>query len=172
MNVNTTQKEIKVSKTDFLVSKTDLKGVITYCNREFMKIADYEEKALLGKPHNLVRHEDMPKAVFALLWENIQKKEEVFAFVKNKTSKGNFYWVYANVTASVDEHGNIIGYHSVRRKPNENALKAIQEIYKILLDEEKANGLKASLECLQNMLKERNVGYNEFILSLQHDTRK
>lgn len=161
-------KEVKVSQGDFIVSKTDLKGNITYCNREFMKIAQYREQELLGKPHNIVRHPDMPRAVFKLLWDNIKKKQEVFAFVKNKTSCGDFYWVYANVTASLDNDGNIVGYHSVRRKPNDDAIKTIQVIYKTMLEKERAQGMDASYDFLMNMLEENKLTYNEFIVGLQH----
>ena len=72
---------IEMKEEDFIVSKTDLKGRITYTNKIFMKMAGYTEKELLGKPHNIIRHEDMPKAVFKLLWDMVQGKEEIFAFV-------------------------------------------------------------------------------------------
>lgn len=121
--------ENKLNPDDFIVSKTDRKGVITYCNEIFIEMAKYSEEELLGSPHNIIRHPDMPKAVFKLLWEEIAKENEVFAFVKNRSKDGSFYWVYANVTASVDEYGRIIGYFSVRRKPNENAIKAVEEVY-------------------------------------------
>ena len=110
--------ERKMNDNDFIVSKTDLKGKITYCNRIFMDMAEYSEEELLGAPHNIIRHKDMPKDVFQLLWDRIQKKEEVFAYVVNRTKNNNEYWVFANVTASLDVRGNIIGYYSVRRKPN------------------------------------------------------
>ncbi len=162
-------REVKVSKDYFLVSKTDTNGVITYCNEEFMRIAGYKEKELLGKPHNIVRHPDMPKAVFKLLWEKIKSKEEVFAYVKNKTSDDGFYWVYANVTASLDENGNIIGYHSVRRMPNPKALQTIKELYKKMLELESSQGMEASYRYLLNLLIQKELGYNQFIVNLQHN---
>lgn len=166
--MDTNKDEIKVSKQDFLVSKTDTKGKITYCNREFMHIADYKESDLIGKPHNIIRHVDMPRTIFKLLWDNIKQKKEVFAYVKNRTSDGKFYWVYANITASLNDKGEIVGYHSVRRKPNENAIKSILTIYETLLKIEKSNGLEASLDYLLNFLKEKKLEYNEFIIGLQH----
>ena len=162
-NANRTE----LGSNDFLVSKTDLKGRITYCNQIFMKVAGYSENELLGKPHNIVRHPDMPRIIFKLLWERIQNKQEIFAYVKNKTKNGGYYWVYANVTASVDDRGNIIGYYSVRRKVNEQALPVIEDLYAKLLQAEARGGMDASQKYLNNLLKEKGVRYDEFVASLQ-----
>ena len=156
-----------MKEQDFIVSKTDLKGRITYVNQIFMTMADYKEEELLGQPHNIIRHPDMPKAVFKLLWDMIQDKREIFAFVLNKTKNNDSYWVYANVTASVDERGNIIGYYSVRRKPNPDALKIIQPIYQEMLQAERSGGINAGTKVLTDLLDEKGVGYNELIISLQ-----
>ncbi|MDA3907632.1 MAG: PAS domain-containing protein [Sulfurimonas sp.] len=158
-------KEMK--EEDFIVSKTDLKGRLTYTNKIFMDMADYTEEELLGKPHNIVRHPDMPKAVFHYLWETIAKEEEVFAFVINKTKNGDAYWVYANVTASLDEKGNIIGYYSVRRKPNPKALDIFIPLYKKMLEVEKISGVDSSFNVLTDILQEKGVGYDEFIIAIQ-----
>ncbi len=156
-----------LDENDFIVSKTDTDGKITYCNQNFMKLAEYEEEELIGAPHNLIRHEKMPRGVFKLLWDRIYNKEEIFAFVVNKTKKGNFYWVYANVTASLDSHGNIIGYYSVRRKPNIDAISTVEALYAEMLKIEKDEGVDASIEYLTKLLDEKGVGYDEFIISLQ-----
>jgi PAS domain S-box-containing protein len=152
---------------DFIVSKTDLKGRITYCNRIFMDMAEYTEEELLGKPHSIIRHPDMPKAVFRYLWEVIPKKQEVFAYVINKTKNGNDYWVYANITASLDTNGNIVDYYSVRRKPNPKALEIIIPLYKKMLEVEKSSGVDASFKILTDILKDKGVGYDELIISIQ-----
>jgi len=159
------QKEMQ--EHDFIVSKTDLKGRITYVNQIFMSMADYSEEELLGQPHNIIRHPDMPKAVFKLLWNMIQEKREIFAFVLNKTKNNDTYWVYANVTASLDDRGNIIGYYSVRRKPNPQALEIIKPLYKQMLQAERSGGVTASTKILTDLLNEKGVGYNELIISLQ-----
>jgi len=157
----------ELKRDDFIVSKTDLKGRITYANQIFMDMAEYTEEELLGQPHNIIRHPDMPKSVFKLLWDNIQQKEEVFAYVINRTKNGNDYWVFANVTASVDEKGNVIGYYSVRRKPNPEALKIIEGLYKQMLEAEKTGGIEAGTKLLTDTLKEQGAGYNEFIIAIQ-----
>jgi len=157
----------ELGENDFIVSKTDTRGNITYVNKIFMDIAGYTEEELLGQPHNIIRHQDMPKAVFKLLWEMVQNGDEIFAYVINGTKKGNTYWVYANVTPSYDDRGKIIGFYSVRRKPNPDALKIIIPLYKEMLQAEKNGGIEAGTKILTNILKEKGVEYNELIISLQ-----
>lgn len=158
---------LEMQEDDFIVSKTDTKGRLTYVNKIFMTMAEYTETELLGKPHNIVRHPEMPKTVFKLLWDRIQNKEEIFAFVVNKTKKDNEYWVLANVTASVDERGNIIGYYSVRRKPNEDALNIIKPLYAQMLQAERSGGIAAGEKVLNDALFKEGVSYDEFIISIQ-----
>ena len=158
----------ELGENDFIVSKTDTKGRLTYVNKIFIDLAEYTEEELLGKPHNIVRHPDMPKTIFKLLWERIQNKQEIFAFVINKTKNRNDYWVYANVTASVDERDSIIGYYSVRRKPNPQALEIIKPLYKKILDAERSGGIAAGEKVLQDALyQEGGISYDEFIISIQ-----
>ena len=159
--------ERMMNENDFIVSKTDLKGKITYCNRIFMDMAEYTEEELLGQPHNIIRHPDMPKAVFNLLWDRIQKKEEVFAYVINQTKEKNSYWVFANVTASLDVRGNIIGYYSVRRKPNPKAVEIIKPLYAQMIQAEKTGGIKSSTQILLDLLEAKGMGYDELIIAIQ-----
>ena len=156
-----------MQKNDFIVSKTDLKGQITYVNKIFMDMGEYTEAELLGKPHSIIRHEAMPKAVFKLLWDTVKAGEEIFAFVINKTKNGNHYWVYANVTPSLDPSGKTIGYYSVRRQPNEKALAIIEPLYKTMLQAEKTGGTDAGTKILTDILHEKGVSYNEFIIDIQ-----
>lgn len=151
---------------EIIVSKTDPKGIITYCNEIFIQISGYEEMELLGKPHNILRHPNMPKAVFKLLWDRIQAKQEIHAYVKNLCKDGSFYWVLANVTPSFDKNDNIIGYFSVRRKPTAGAISAMSDLYRTMLQIEKSSGMDASMQYLLNLLKEKEISYEEFILSL------
>ncbi len=152
---------------DFIISKTDLKGKLTYVNKIFMEMSEFSEEELLGKPHNIIRHDSMPKAVFKLLWDMVQNKEEIFAFVNNKTKNSNSYWVFANVTPSIDENGRLIGYYSVRRKPSSEALQIIEPLYSQMLNAERSGGVNAGMELLNNILREKGVSYNEFIISVQ-----
>lgn len=157
-------------ENDFIVSKTDLKGRITYGNRIFIEFSGYTEDELLGAQHNIVRHPDMPRAVFKLLWDTIQAGQECFAYVKNMARDGSFYWVLANVTPSYDQEGQPIGYMSVRRKPKPEAVKAIDAIYREMLEAEKRAGsrdaIAASRQVLERVLAEKQLSYEEFVLSL------
>jgi len=153
---------------DFIVSKTDLKGRIVYSNQIFMEMAEYTEDELLEKPHSIIRHPDMPKAVFRHLWNVIPTKQEIFAFVINKTKNNNDYWVYANVTATVDLNGKIVDYYSVRRKPNPKALAVIIPLYKKMMEVEKSSGVDASFKVLTDILAEKGVSYDELVISLQN----
>lgn len=159
--------ELKMNDEDFIVSKTDLKGRITYGNKIFIKMSGYSEDELLNKPHNIIRHQDMPKCVFKLLWDYVQNKKEIFAYVVNKAKNGDYYWVYTNVTPSMDTNGNIIGYYSVRRKPNPKALEIIKPLYQQLLEAERTGGAEASTQMLMNILSEKGATYDEFIISIQ-----
>lgn len=159
--------EIKMNADDFIVSKTDLKGLITYGNEIFIKMSGYAESELLKAPHNILRHEDMPAIVFKFLWDRIQAKNSINAYVKNRCKNGDYYWVFANVTPSFDAKGNIIGYYSVRRKPKESALEIIEPVYIELLKAEKQGGMSASEKLLTKVLNEKGVSYDEFIITLQ-----
>ena len=157
----------QMKENDFIISKTDLKGRITYTNEIFMQMAEYTEEELLGKPHSIIRHPDMPKAVFKLLWDVIEAGGEIFAFVINKTKSGTAYWVYANITPSFDENGKIIAYYSVRRRPNPKALEIIKPIYAQMLQAEKTGGVSASTKILLDLLNQKGMEYNELIIAIQ-----
>ena len=159
--------EKHLSDSDFIVSKTDTKGHITYGNDKFMEMSGYTEQELLNAPHNILRHDDVPKIVFKLLWDRIGAKKEIFAYVKNRCKNGDHYWVFANVTASLDKDGRIIGYYSVRRKPNPKAIETIAPIYKTLLEGEKRSGVEASFKALEELLNKNGVSYDEFIIKIQ-----
>ncbi len=164
------QRERVMREDDFLVSKTDLKGRITYGNRIFIEFSGYSEAELLGAQHNIVRHPDMPRGVFKFLWDTLQAKQECFAYVKNRSKDGGFYWVFANVTPSYAADGKVDGYFSVRRKPRASAIAAVTGLYRQMLEEENRVGSKdacgASLALLNNALAQQGVSYESFILSI------
>ncbi|MBP8285299.1 MAG: PAS domain-containing protein [Rhodoferax sp.] len=155
---------------DFIVSKTDLKGRITYCNRVFIEFSGFTASELMGEQHNIVRHPDMPRGVFKFLWDTLAQKKECFAFVKNMCKDGSFYWVFANVTPDFDSNGQVVGYFSVRRKASTQAIALMGGLYQAMLEEERKAGTKdacdASLAFLVNTLQQKGVSYEQFILSL------
>ena len=155
---------------DFIVSTTDLKGRITYGNRIFIEFSGYSEAELLGTQHNIIRHPDMPRAVFKLLWDKIQAGDECFAYVKNMSKDGGFYWVFANVTPAFDPNGNVTGYLSVRRKPKMSGIQAVTGLYAAMLEEEKkagaANAIAASTKLLVDVLNGKGLSYDELVLAI------
>ena len=159
-------------KNEMIVTKTDLKGFITYANAVFIRISGYPEAELLGQPHNLIRHPEMPRVVFSMLWETIRGGREFFGYIKNLSKNGDHYWVFAHVTPHVDAGGTITGYHSSRRFPERPAIEAIVPIYDQLLNEQQRHntrdrGLRASMDVLNNLIQQRGYdSYNRFMLSL------
>lgn len=156
---------------EIIVSKTDEKGRITYANQVFLRVAQYAEDEVLGQPHNIVRHPDMPRCVFKYLWDTIQSGHEVFAYVVNRAQSGDHYWVFAHVTPTFDAHGRIVGYHSSRRVPGRGALDQIRPLYAELLREEQRHRTpreqyEASLPMLVAKLEELGVTYDELIFRL------
>lgn len=170
--IQPTGQEVFFDKNDIIVSKTDVKGRITYTNHVFREIAGYTGKELNGKPHSIIRHPDMPRTIFKLLWDKLTNGDEVFAYVKNMTKAGDHYWVLAHVTPSYDGEGALLGYHSSRRVPNRDILENhIIPLYDQLLDLEgresnRKDGLKKGCQTLQGLLSEQEKSYDEFILTL------
>ena len=158
--------ERQFPENEIIVSKTDLKGKILYGNRIFIELSGYTEKELLGKPHNIVRHPDMPKVIFKFLWDSVKNGKEIIAYVKNLSKDGSFYWVKAFVTPSFNGKGEIVGYHSIRLKPTETAKESISALYKELLEVEQREGVEKSQERLEQVLAQKGARYEEFISSL------
>jgi PAS domain S-box-containing protein len=162
-----TNEETILKDGEFIVSKTDLKSRITYGNQYFISISGWSEEELLGKPHNILRHPDMPQCAFKMLYELIENGKEFFGFVKNLKKDGGYYWVFANITPSFDTNGKMVGYYSVRRKPREGFKKIIEPLYKSLKDVEADGGMNQSYEIVQNLLKEKHLTFNELMLGIQ-----
>lgn len=156
---------------DYIVSKTDTKGRITYANPIFIEFSGYTEAELIGAQHNIVRHPDMPRAAFWLAWDTIQKGKEFFAYVKNMSKDGGFYWVFTHITPDFDAQGNIVGYYSVRRCPSRKAIDTVAPLYEAMLAAERAAGsrdaIAAGAAVLTNVLEKASVSYEQLILSLQ-----
>lgn len=123
--------EITLDKDTMIVSETDEKGIMIYANEDFCKIAGYTKDELIGQPHNYVRHNDMPKAAFADMWETIQNGKIWKGIVKNKTKDGGFYWVNATAFPSRTANGKK-RYVSVRVKPTPNEIEKAEALYKSL----------------------------------------
>ncbi len=158
-------------RDEIIVTKTDPKGRITYANDVFLRVAAYTEAEVLGQPHNLVRHPDMPRCVFKLLWDTIEARQEIFAYVLNLAKDGAHYWVLAHITPSLGADGRFVGYHSSRRACSKKTLDAIRPVYALLLATESrhprpVDAMAASTAQLNAFLAERGATYEEFVWSL------
>lgn len=159
------------SDNELIVSKTDLTGKITYANEVFIRVSGFSEEELIGRPHSLIRHPDMPRSVFKLLWDTIEKGEEIFAYVINMAKNGDHYWVFAHVTPTFDSHGKIVSYHSNRRVPDPKAVAVVKDLYRLARLEEMKHqdpraGMRAGLELVTSVLQSKGVSYHELIFSL------
>ena len=157
---------------DFIVSKTDPKGRLTYGNRIFVEFSGYDEKRLLNQPHNIIRHPDMPRSVFRLMWNTLQQGKEFFGLVKNLNKNGYFYWTFAHVTPSYALEGDLLGYYSVRRCPQRSAIDVIEPLYRRMREIEDEHpsaheAMDTSIQILDQYTHAIGKNYNEFILSLQ-----
>lgn len=160
---------------EIIVTKTDPRGLLTYTNPVFLRISALTEEEAIGQPHNLIRHPDMPRAIFKLLWETISNGQELFAYVVNLALDGAHYWVLAHVTPSVDAGDRLVGYHSSRRSPEPAAVAAVAGLYARLRAEERRHtgpreALDASWAMLQGILEERGQTYDEYVWGLTNGT--
>ncbi|MCV6608092.1 MAG: PAS domain-containing protein [Campylobacterales bacterium] len=120
--------EIEIGEGTFLITRTDLNGAITYANEDFCSITGYQREDLIGQNHNIIRHPDMPLAVFADLWKTIKSNKKWKGFIKNKTKDDKFYWVEAEVSPFV-KNGRHIGYKSIRKRAPKEVIKQAEIKY-------------------------------------------
>ncbi len=165
-----TKKEIRLTDNDLLISKTDSKGYITYCNRTFMRISGYSEKELLNTQHSVIRHPDMPRGVYRHLWQTLEQSKEYFGYLKNLSSDGSYYWVFTHITPDHDPDRTLHGYHSVRRKARQSSIAIIEPIYKEMLAieqrEHRTKGPDLSLAYMHEKLNEFSIDYEHFVLHI------
>jgi len=129
--------EVPFPEGKLIVSRTDTKGNITHCNQAFIEMSGFQESELIGVPHHILRHPDMPAAAFKGLWDTINTKAKWSGYVKNLRKDGKFYWVYAVVVPNI-RNGELVGFASVRRKPSRTKVNECTELYKTMLAEEKS----------------------------------
>jgi len=161
------EKEVILNEEDFIISKTDLKSKILYGNQIFIKMSGYSENEILNQPHNILRHPDMPRCAFKVLYDHIQNGKEWFGYVKNLRKDGAYYWVFANISPTYDSNNNMIGYYSVRRKPRDGFKQIIEPIYRNLLNIEKTGGLESGYAAVEELLRKHNMTFNEVMLKIQ-----
>lgn len=168
--IEPTSIERTMREDDFIVSKTNAKGIITYGNPIFIEFSGYTEAELLGSQHNIIRHPDMPRSVFKLAWDTIQGGKEFFGYVKNMSKDGGFYWVFTHIAPDFDANRQIVGFTSVRRCPRREAISKIEPVYREMLQAERAAGVRdaiaAGTQVLVDLLNKSGTGYEELAFAL------
>jgi PAS domain S-box-containing protein len=167
-----TGRERFFEEDELIVTKTDPGGRITYANDVFLRLSSLTETQALGAPHSVIRHPHMPRTVFRLLWQEIQAGREIFAFVLNRATNGDHYWVLAHVTPTFDAGGQIVSFHSNRRVPDRAVITdVIAPLYRDLLRIEDAQSsrqraMDAAQAHLTDILREKGLDYERFVFSL------
>ena len=158
--------EIKVDKNKMIVSKTDSSGKIIYGNEYFCQLTGYNESELISSPHNIIRHPDMPKAIFRLMWTHLKAGRSIMAVVKNMAKNGNYYWVTTDFEIRRDPLGNIQSYVAFRQAAPKHVVKEMEKLYKKLIVIEKEHDINASVAYLDAFLEEKHMNYHQFIEQL------
>ncbi len=162
---STLNEEIRLDPTKTIMSKTDKKGIIEYANDYFMEISGYKEWELMGQPHNVIRHPDMPKTLFKILWERINKGIPTYAFVKNLAKDGRYYWVIAHFLP-VMENGEVKNHYAKRKAVPDEVKEEISSLYATLLELENNGGLEAAEAYLFSYLEEKGMSYDDFVFDM------
>jgi PAS domain S-box-containing protein len=155
---------------EVLTSKTDTRGVITYANDDFCRIAGYEYAELHGAPHSLIRHPDMPRCVFNLMWKTLKDGREFFGYVVNRCKNGDHYWVLAHVVPDIDpDTREVVGFHSTRRCPSRQGVAMAQDLYDELREAERRapreRQVEAGWAAMSEILNAEAMTYEEWIFS-------
>ena len=166
-------KEVSWDKTQVIMSKTNAFGIIEYANEVFVDVSGYEDYELMGQPHNIIRHPDMPKVIFKVLWENLKNGKNFHAIVKNLAKSGRFYWVITDFEICRDENDAIVNFIARRQAvPQEVISMHIEPLYKKLLQIEAASGVGFSEKYLIGFLEEKKKSYVEYIKELIEENDK
>lgn len=164
-NFNDVSKEVFIEPDKVIMSKTNSKGVIQYANDYFIEISSYTTNDLLGKPHNIVRHPDMPKVIFKIMWKKLHKGENLYTIVKNLTKEGNFYWVVTSFETTFKPNGEILAHYARRKAIPQKVKDTAESIYSIILKIEKHDPELAEIT-FHEILKDYNLTYDDFFLEL------
>jgi len=159
-------KEIEFPSKKFIVSKTDKEGKILFVNKNFCEISGYARNEILGAPHNVLRHPDMPRAIFYMMWKSLLAGMEISAIVKNLAKSGEYYWVIADFSMQRDKYGKIETLTSFKRIAPSFVSESMETLYMEMILAEKKSGIEGSLVCLEKFLEEKGVSYNEFLEDL------
>ena len=165
-------REVQWDKTKTLISETDVKGTISNVNDVFCAVAHYSASELIGQPHNLIRHPDMPKLIFKLLWDNLKVGNNFVGVIKNLAKTGEYYWVVTDFEMRRDAMGNITHYIGRRKSVPEAAINNyLAPFYESLLKMEKIGGVELSSRFFKNYLTKQGKDYIDFVISIMSENQ-
>jgi len=171
MFANKTSKQIKPDPLQPLVTRTDLRGNIKYTNHYFKEITGYKEDELVGRAHSIIRHPDMPKIIFTLMWQRLKDNQDILAVLKNRTKDGNYYWVttsFKTTHSEVTKKEN--GYMAITYAAPSQAVKEIEPLYENLLKIEKSEGEIASIKYLLDFFEANDTNYDDYLADITKKT--
>lgn len=164
--------EVHWDKSLELVSKTDKAGKIRYANEAFVNVSGYEEYELVGQPHNIIRHPDMPKVIFKLLWKNLLNGKDFHAVVKNMAKNGRYYWVLTRFEIFKNDKGEITGFMGRRKSVPTEVSDKIEELYKKLKQIEDATEMDSAEDYLTGYLEDQKKTYDEYLSEILNSAEK
>jgi len=158
--------EVRCATQEIIVSRTDLNGDIIYHNATFARVNGFKGASVIHKPHSIIRHPDMPKGIFRIIWSIIEQGLPIQAILKNKTNDGHYYWTLVNWKAQRNRDHEIISYIAYGRQAPDYAIKAVEPLYEMMLAIEKEHDIDSSLDYLHAFLDEEGVNYREYMEKL------
>ena len=166
-------KEVGWNKSQVVISETDVYGRITNVNDVFCNVCGYSPEAMIGQPHSVIRHPDMPKLVFKLLWDNLKVGNNFIGVIKNLAKSGEYYWVITDFEMRRDATGNITHYIARRKSvPKAVIENYVAPLYETLLKLEKVGGMELSSRFFKNYLAKQGKDYIDFIIDVMNENRE
>lgn len=167
MSVHIVNEKIELDSKKYIVSKTDTEGVIEYANDYFIEVSGYKETELVGEPHSIVRHPDMPKIIFKIMWDRLEEGKNIYAIVKNRAKDGRYYWIITDFEANLDKVTNKpISYVAYRQSASDKIVAEIEPLYQKLIEIEKTSGVESSEKYLNGYLEEKGKSYDDYMEDL------
>jgi PAS domain S-box-containing protein len=167
MSAYIVDEKIELDPKKYIVSKTDTEGIIEYANDYFIEVSGYNETELVGEPHSIVRHPDMPKIIFKIMWDRLEEGKNIYAIVKNRAKDGRYYWIITDFESNLDKVSNKpISYVAYRQAASDKIVDEIEPLYKKLLEIEKTAGMDGSHKYLNGYLEEQGKSYDEYMEAL------
>jgi PAS domain S-box-containing protein len=155
--------EIKCNRQQVIVTRTDTEGNIVYCNPTFLEVNDFKSAEVIHQPHSIVRHPDMPKTIFHIIWSIISQGMPIQAVIKNQTNRGEYYWTLMTIKPQFDRDHNIISYVAYGKQAPDSVIKTMNELYNILYEIEIEHDIESALEYLESYLREKEMTYAEYM---------